>query len=413
MDSKDNHAQKPTEHLRHAAAGEEQELVAAEYPQRPWEPDCSYYLKFGRCGYGMKCMFNHPRKPSGRQCDSEQQGQETEYPQRPGEADCSYYLNFGRCGHGMKCMFNHPPKPSGGQWQRHAIASNGPGRADCSYYVKFGSCKYGMSCMFNHPPRKPVCFPAGACKCIHHEVEEVKLNSLGLPLRPTTGLCSYYMHKGICKFGTNCKFHHPDRSESEQEKWDADASQGSSQQNFFSRLGDIITPDPDLFGPLGPSPLELPTPFLLRHSSKEPIQVFSCPEQSGYQQLGDSHFEPAKPVRYTRDQLLQLREAQQITDVSKDIFELKQCIDMELHDEDHSWATNDSNVNTRSYKRYDLADSREWRPRSSAQTLAVARENYNIHEAKEQYRSGGKQEQFCEHDQLCGIKFDSKAQVFY
>jgi hypothetical protein len=38
------------------------------------------------------------------------------------------------------------------------------------------------------------------------------------------------------------------------------------------------------------------------------------------------------------------KKAQQIVHVSKDIFELKQCVDMELHDEDRNWANNDSNV---------------------------------------------------------------------
>lgn len=110
-----------------------------------------------------------------------------------------------------------------------------------------------------------------------------------------TGLCSYYMQKGICKFGSNCKFHHPNRSESEQEKLNAD-SQGSSQQNFYSILGDIIKPDPDLSLRHAPPPLDLPVPsYLLQQSSKgkedksfsltQPRQVYSCPEQSGYQQV--------------------------------------------------------------------------------------------------------------------------------
>ncbi|XP_039853246.1 far upstream element-binding protein 1-like isoform X2 [Panicum virgatum] len=387
MDSKDDgQVPKPTEALRHAAAGEEPELVV--HSQRPGEPDCSYYLKFGRCRYGSKCMFNHP------------------------------------------------PKHWAGQWQRHAIAAGEkqgqqaaeyprrPGEPDCSHYVKFGSCKFEMNCRFNHPSRKQVYFPAGACKCNHHEIEEVRLNSLGLPLRPGTGLCSYYMQKGVCKFGSNCKFHHPNRSESEQEKLNAD-SEGSSQQNFYSILGDIIKPHPDLSPRHAPPPLDLPVPsYLLQQSSKgkedesfsltQPRQVYSCPEQSGYQQLADSHFEPAKQVRYTRDQLLQRRETQQLVDVSKDILELKQCIEMELHGEDYSWPNNDSNVHTLSYHRYDLADRRERHPRSTAKIPEVASEEKywdNIDEEKESYGTSGKQEQFCKHDQLRCFEFDSKPQV--
>ncbi|GJN13264.1 hypothetical protein PR202_ga31616 [Eleusine coracana subsp. coracana] len=32
------------------------------YPQRPGEPDCSYYVKFGTCRFGTKCKFNHPAR---------------------------------------------------------------------------------------------------------------------------------------------------------------------------------------------------------------------------------------------------------------------------------------------------------------------------------------------------------------
>lgn len=30
------------------------------YPDRPGEPDCSYYMRTGTCRYGPNCRFNHP-----------------------------------------------------------------------------------------------------------------------------------------------------------------------------------------------------------------------------------------------------------------------------------------------------------------------------------------------------------------
>ncbi|PWZ04148.1 Zinc finger CCCH domain-containing protein 65 [Zea mays] len=36
--------------------------VKVRFPRRPGEPDCSYYLKFGTCRFGMKCKFNHPAR---------------------------------------------------------------------------------------------------------------------------------------------------------------------------------------------------------------------------------------------------------------------------------------------------------------------------------------------------------------
>jgi hypothetical protein len=52
-----------------------------------------------------------------------------------------------------------------------------------------------------------------------------------------TGLCSYYMNRGICKFGSNCKFHHPNAG-SGHEKWDGSlqTNQISSGVNIYSVL---------------------------------------------------------------------------------------------------------------------------------------------------------------------------------
>ncbi|KAG8048611.1 hypothetical protein GUJ93_ZPchr0009g2114 [Zizania palustris] len=37
------------------------------FPRRPGELDCTYYVKFGSCRFGMKCKFNHPsRKKKNR-----------------------------------------------------------------------------------------------------------------------------------------------------------------------------------------------------------------------------------------------------------------------------------------------------------------------------------------------------------
>lgn len=30
------------------------------YPERPGEPDCTYYVRTGLCRFGSTCRFNHP-----------------------------------------------------------------------------------------------------------------------------------------------------------------------------------------------------------------------------------------------------------------------------------------------------------------------------------------------------------------
>ncbi|KAG6737659.1 hypothetical protein POTOM_059187 [Populus tomentosa] len=75
------------------------------------------------------------------------------------------------------------------------------------YYLKTGTCKFGATCKFHHPRDK-----AGVSG-------RVSLNILGYPLRlrlvkafdvgQNEMECAYYLRTGQCKFGSTCKFHHP------------------------------------------------------------------------------------------------------------------------------------------------------------------------------------------------------------
>ncbi|KAM0911711.1 hypothetical protein ACQ4PT_013313 [Festuca glaucescens] len=335
-----------------------------EYPRRPGEPDCSYYVKFGSCRYGMSCMFNHPPKPAGSRCGEIK----PEYPRRPGEPDCSYYVKFGSCGYGMRCMFNHPP-------DSYRLAANAAGGSSSS---SRSACEASSSEQYKQYSSR------NACKYNPHggkaEVEQVKLNFLGLPLRPDIGLCSYYMHRGICKFGINCKFHHPDR-ESEHASWKASwqVIQGPSQLNFSSELVQQALNGESV--PLATSPTSGTLEII-------PTQgVYPCAEWSGYQadycsnplQHRYSCFETAKRVQYTRDQLLELREVQ-----------------------------------TQSCNRYDRTDSCVWRSWSSQIPVVASEEKSwdNIYEAQESYAPSGKQEQLNKHDQL-NFQLDSNAQLWF
>ncbi|GLT95510.1 hypothetical protein SLE2022_131890 [Rubroshorea leprosula] len=121
------------------------------------------------------------------------------YPERPGEPDCSFYIRTGFCRFGATCRFNHPPN------RKLAIAAarmkgefpERIGQPECQYYLKTGTCKFGATCKFHHPKDK-----AGIAG-------RVPLNVFGYPLRPNETECAYYLRTGQCKFGSTCKFHHP------------------------------------------------------------------------------------------------------------------------------------------------------------------------------------------------------------
>ncbi|XP_078446866.1 zinc finger CCCH domain-containing protein 6-like isoform X2 [Wolffia australiana] len=119
------------------------------------------------------------------------------YPERPGEPGCNYYMRTGRCDYGVKCRFNHPrdrvinaPASPGTEYPERA------GLPVCQYFFKTGSCKFGISCKYHHPKRDET-------------ATQVQLNVDGYPVRNGQRECSYYVKNGSCKFGATCKFHHP------------------------------------------------------------------------------------------------------------------------------------------------------------------------------------------------------------
>ncbi|KAM3762256.1 hypothetical protein ACB098_01G330800 [Castanea mollissima] len=77
---------------------------------------------------------------------------------------------------------------------------------------------------------------------------------------------------------------------------------------------------------------------------------------------GDSRFEGRERVRYTRDQLLQLREAVEVPD---DILKIKREIDAEINGEDQNWSRAESNPPLQPQARYSEPDNRDWRGRSA------------------------------------------------
>lgn len=77
---------------------------------------------------------------------------------------------------------------------------------------------------------------------------------------------------------------------------------------------------------------------------------------------GELQFEDRDHVRYTRDQLLQLRE---VAAIPEDILKIKQEIEAELAGEDQTWVHSDANLQPQSQSRYSESDNRDWRGRSA------------------------------------------------
>ncbi|XP_057466019.1 zinc finger CCCH domain-containing protein 43-like isoform X2 [Actinidia eriantha] len=83
-----------------------QQMPSDEYPERPGQPECSYFMKTGACKYKSGCKFDHPKNriPKMAPCALNDKG----LPIRPDQNVCSNYTRYGICKFGPACKFNHP-----------------------------------------------------------------------------------------------------------------------------------------------------------------------------------------------------------------------------------------------------------------------------------------------------------------
>ncbi|KAH7533126.1 hypothetical protein FEM48_Zijuj04G0097300 [Ziziphus jujuba var. spinosa] len=266
-----------------------------ELPERVGQPDCGYFLKTGTCKYGSTCKFHHPRDRRGA---GPVLFNILGLPMRQEEKSCPYYMRTGACKFGPACKFHHPqptslgttlpiagpaafgstgspvlpssglpytgglpawslprvpylsvphlqaPQPymplvvspsqgiqgwntylgnmspvsssgilgsnlvynsknpgdSGSSGQVNLLSNSSPSlperpdQPECRYFMNTGTCKYGTDCKYHHPKERIV---------------QSATNQLGLPSRPGQAVCSYYTMYGICKYGPTCRFDHP------------------------------------------------------------------------------------------------------------------------------------------------------------------------------------------------------------
>ncbi|KAG5049950.1 hypothetical protein GLYMA_04G192100v4 [Glycine max] len=84
----------------------QKQMLVEEFPERPGEPECSYFLKTGDCKFKSNCKFHHPKNRIARLplCNLSDKG----LPLRPDQNVCTYYRRYGICKFGPACKFDHP-----------------------------------------------------------------------------------------------------------------------------------------------------------------------------------------------------------------------------------------------------------------------------------------------------------------
>ncbi|KAL5581781.1 hypothetical protein UlMin_014223 [Ulmus minor] len=274
--------------FNHPAYASQVAQYNGELPERVGQPDCGYFLKTGTCKYGSTCKFHHPRDRRGAGPVS---FNIFGLPMRQEEKSCPYYMRTGACKFGPACKFHHPqpaslgtalpfPAPSAGSpimpssappyagglpawslprvpyvpgpppymplvlpssqgfisaqgWNTYmgnisTVPSNSilgsnlvtrnpgdsgssgqvpllsnsslslperPDQPECRYFMNTGTCKYGNDCKYHHPKERIA--------------QTAIITPFGLPSRPGQAVCSNYTMYGICKYGPTCKFDHP------------------------------------------------------------------------------------------------------------------------------------------------------------------------------------------------------------
>lgn len=219
-----------------------------DYPERPGRPECPFYMRFGDCKFASACKYHHSkgRFPCRYHSKDPLLGEELiEYPERPGEPECPFYMKSRFCKFGAECKFHHPkdltPSRRNPTTTKKSVAAANehhpairitlkdhicqqqqhperPGQPDCRYYMQFGKCKYLSACIFHHPKdRLPSGWhPSDPAHCDQYDtwqptnrIEDLRQQAQIGPEIPGMPECPFYMKTGACQFGSACKFRHP------------------------------------------------------------------------------------------------------------------------------------------------------------------------------------------------------------
>ncbi|CAH8346211.1 unnamed protein product [Eruca vesicaria subsp. sativa] len=93
-----------------AATSSFSQLSAEEFPERPDQPECSYYVKTGDCKFKYKCKYHHPKNRLPKQSPSS--FNDKGLPLRPDQSMCTHFSRYGICKFGPACRFDHSIPPT-------------------------------------------------------------------------------------------------------------------------------------------------------------------------------------------------------------------------------------------------------------------------------------------------------------
>uniref|UniRef100_A0A6N2MYY5 C3H1-type domain-containing protein n=1 Tax=Salix viminalis TaxID=40686 RepID=A0A6N2MYY5_SALVM len=240
-------------HPIYAAQGTQ---LREELPERIGQPDCGYYIKTGTCKYGSTCKYHHPRDRNGAGPVS---FNVLGLPMRQDEKSCPYYMRTRSCKFGVACKFHHPQPASLGTSLPHtgagaSFASTGSPIVPSSGLPYVGGLPTWSLPRAPYMPGTHLQGPQAYMPVVVSPSQGIvpvpgwnaymgNLNPMSspgimgsnraydsrsqgdsgssgqahllsaaipaLPERPDQPECRHFMSSGTCKYGSDCKYHHP------------------------------------------------------------------------------------------------------------------------------------------------------------------------------------------------------------
>ncbi|KAF3436799.1 hypothetical protein FNV43_RR19552 [Rhamnella rubrinervis] len=81
-----------------------------EFPERPGQPECTYFVKTGDCKFRSNCKYHHPKNRTTMSTPLALS--DKGLPLRPDQNICTYYSRYGICKFGPACKFDHSVHPT-------------------------------------------------------------------------------------------------------------------------------------------------------------------------------------------------------------------------------------------------------------------------------------------------------------
>ncbi len=248
-------------------------LNSHNYPLRPGQATCAFYMRNAKCKFGVTCKFDHPEEvvrgransessDGGRyrsRRDSGQQWQQRNASAKSWQPKQSWGPNSENWTHEPDRASNQQP----GNLQREAQVSAGQYSAYQMYPM--GSPTHAaMNPAFMIPQPHLYGSPQQMARMMNPQTTHMMMQNQpymppqqhagpdgAYPHRPGEPECKFYMRYGQCKYGSQCKYHHPYRTHQQGYYDQEESSINITADDLNDKpLADTVDPSPLLQQPV-------------------------------------------------------------------------------------------------------------------------------------------------------------------